>query len=155
MSTFEPDYRTSSDFPDNFNDLPKEDRRRLSNERTRLLHLYGQFTHHSTVTIVGNSNALKVLRDAINVAIGSDRAGTYAMTADGEVFCIEIGRDDRPWEHKAWTTREMPYTDPISRGEPDLKYDIVRLQIALRQANAELFKRGVKPIADPTATLLE
>lgn len=152
-ATFEPDYRSESDFPDNVNDLSEAERCRLSNERTRLLHIYGQFVWHSPADIIGNSNALKVLRDAINVALETGRGQTYAMTADGEGFCIGVECDDRPWEHKAWTTRQMPYVDPMARGEPDLKHDVIRLQIALRQANAELVKRGVKPVIDPLSVM--
>lgn len=121
-------------------------------ERTRLLHVHGAYSWHCDVTIVGNSNGLAVLRDALTEALSAKKAETTAMVSDGEGFGVVIERDDAAWESSSWRTKRLPYTDPIACGERDLRFDITDLQSALRKANVELVKRGVKPIPDPTQT---
>lgn len=149
--TFKPDFRSKrDDLPEDFNDLPEATRQTLLKERVRLLHIYGQGQWHSQAFVVGNSNALIVFRDAIDEALQSGKSKTSVMVTDGEGYEVCIEREDHDWQHQAWTTRPMPYADPTARGEPDPQFEIQRLQMALRSANAELVKRGVKPIADPT-----
>lgn len=67
---FKPDFRSKKDdFPDNYNSLPERERAALMDERIRLLHIYAQHSWHMPSRIVGNKNALTVLRDAIDEAI--------------------------------------------------------------------------------------
>lgn len=149
--TFKPDFRCKrDDLPEDFNDLPEAERLATLNERVRLLHIYGQDLWHSQATIVGNTNALMVLRDAIDEALQIGKSETSAMVTDGEGYEIVIEHDPHGWQHQAWTTRPLPYLDPVARGKPEPQFDIQRLQTALRKANTELVKRGVKPVADPT-----
>jgi hypothetical protein len=90
-----------------------------------------------------------VLRDAINKALTDGLASTGAMVADGEGYGVEIALNDQPWEHPSWETAELPYFDPTAHGKPDPHARIAILEHALRQANAALFKRGVKPVTVP------
>lgn len=146
---FRPNFASADDLPEGFNDLSEVERRQMLAERLRLLHVYGQSTWHGELTIIGNRNALTVLRDAIDAAIASGKAGTTAMVADGEGFAVEIEMDDSPWQEPGWKRRELPYSDPVACGRPDPLWYAQRLEYALRQANAELFKRGAKPVPMP------
>lgn len=149
--TFKPDFRNRrSDLPENYNDLPERERLAVSDERTRLLHIFSQLQWHSPASIIGNRNGLTVLRDAIDDALGSGSSETFAMTSDGEGYSIHVTVEDSPWHHEAWKHIAMPYTDPVACGKPDPTWDIMTLKQALRKANAELVKRAVKPIPDPT-----
>jgi hypothetical protein len=149
---FHPDFRDKNhDFPEGYNDLPEAERFRISSERTRLLHIIAQSQWHSSAFIVGNRNGLIVLRDAIDEAIRQGSAEANAMVSDGEGYGIEITMENKPWEHEAWQHVAMPYTDPVAAGEPDPSWDVTLLRNALHKANAELVKRAVKPIPDPTA----
>lgn len=149
--TFSPNWRDPrGDLPDDHNDLPEDERYRLMAERCRLLHIYGQASWHGTARIVGNRNALIVLRDAIDAALSEGKAETSASTTDGEGYGVEIELVDAAWESPAWETRPPSYIDPIARGEPDPWTAVADLRFALRQANAQLVKRGVRPVEDAT-----
>lgn len=148
---FKPNFRDArSDLPENYNDLPEQERRALSDERTRLLHIYSQLMWHSDASIIGNRNGLTVLRDAVDDALQTGKSETFAMVSDGEGFLVSITMEDHPWVHEAWQHVPMPYTEPAACGKPDPDWDIMRLKQALHKANAELVKRAVKPIPDPT-----
>lgn len=108
---FKPDFRSKSDdLPDDFNGLPERERERLMKERTRLLHLYAQYCWHSECKIVGNKNALTVLRDAIDEALRKGKAETGAMVSDGEGYTIEIEMCDADWDSDKWRRYPVPYT---------------------------------------------
>jgi hypothetical protein len=148
---FKPDFRDArSDLPENYNDLPEQERRSISDERTRLLHIYSQLMWHSDASIIGNRNGLTVLRDAIDDALQNGKSETHAMVSDGEGFLVSITMENHPWHGEAWKHISMPYTDPTACGRRDPNWDIQMLKQALRKANAELVKRAVKPIPDPT-----
>jgi hypothetical protein len=146
---FAPDYRTENDLPANFNDLPEQEREALLNERIRLLHVYAQGQWHGELRIVGNRNALLALRDALDAALVNGVTETSAMTTDGEGYPIVIEPDHGRWDSRSWESRALPYTDPAAAGKPDLRYEIDQWRIALKKANALLFKRGVKPVPEP------
>lgn len=147
--TFAPDFRTECDMPQDFNDLAEADRARILNERVRLLHIYPQGQWHDDVKVVGNRNALQVMRDAIDAALRDGNAKTSAMVSDGECFSLIVEVEDHEWQHPAWTTRQTPYADPIANGRPDPTFRVMELEQLLRKANAELVKRGVRPITPP------
>lgn len=148
---FRPDFRAQSDLPEDFNNLPEDECERLMAERERLLHIYAQFSWHGEARIVGNRNALTVLRDAVDAALSDGKAETTAMVTDGEGYAVQIELVDRGWQHPEWENMPLPYAWPVAAGRPDPGDSIRALQQALRKANAQLVKRGAKPIADPTA----
>jgi hypothetical protein len=74
---------------------------------------------------------------------------TSATTSDGEGFRVGVELVEEPWGHPAWETRTLPYTDPVMHGLPDPMYAVELLKLALRKANAGLFKRGAKPVPMP------
>ena len=50
------------------------------------LHIYGQYAHHSPALIIGNSLALKRLRDAIDTALADGIGSVDAFCEDGEGY---------------------------------------------------------------------
>lgn len=55
------------------------------------LHVYGQYRWHSPATIRGTSEALKLLRDAIDAALAHDQnAKATVFAADGEGYSINV-----------------------------------------------------------------
>jgi hypothetical protein len=113
---FKPDFRSKNDdLPDNYNSLPARERERLMKERVRLLHVYGQYCWHSECRIVGNKNALIVLRDAIDDAIKRGKSETGAMTSDGEGYSVEVEMCDADWDSDKWERQPMPYTAEHAR----------------------------------------
>lgn len=119
-------------------------------DRVRLLHVYGAPQWHSSVEIVGNSNALTVLRDAIDAALAEGSAKVSVMANDGEGYAIDVQMDDHAWDHPTWEGRPSHYVDPIASGRCSDEWMVAPLRDALRRANVQLFKRGVRPIEDPT-----
>lgn len=108
---FKPDFRSrNDDMPDDYNSLPERERARLMAERVRLLHVYAQHCWHGECRIVGNKNALTVLRDAIDEALRKGKAETSAMVTDGEGYGIEIEMCDAAWESDRWERQPLPYT---------------------------------------------
>lgn len=150
---FLPDHRHPCPcLPEGADDLPEPERARLVAERVRLLHVHGPASWHGTVLVVGNRNGLLVLRDAVDEALASPalRGSTTAMASDGEGYGVEVTLVDEAWTHPAWETAPLPYHDPVARGGRDPDWDVARLRQALRNANAGLFKRGARPVPDPT-----
>ena len=114
---FKPDFRSKNeDMPKNFNSLPERERDRLMQERIRLLHIHGQYIWHSECRIVGNRNALIVLRDAIDEALREGQAETSAMVTDGEGYCVQIKLCDAAWESDKWRREPLPYTANYAKG---------------------------------------
>ncbi len=162
-AAFRPDFGARDDFPGDFDALSEAERERILSERVRLLHVYGQHAQHSPLGIVGNRNGLTVLRDAIDAVLRGEYrprppdapAGramenhTSAMTSDGEGYSVVVELVERPWGHREWETRPLPYTDPVLHGKPDPTFAIAVLKNALRAANAALYKRGAKPVPMP------
>ncbi|MHA2427584.1 MAG: hypothetical protein ACXADB_06140 [Candidatus Hermodarchaeia archaeon] len=74
------------------------------------LHIYSQWQWHDSAHIVGDEEALKRLRDAIDNALewGSDY--TEAMTSDGEGFRVIIVKGDVD-------ELTLPYQDEIAKGQ--------------------------------------
>lgn len=107
---FKPDWARDHDNPDGINSLSPVEARRVMCERVRLLHIYAQPDNHCTALIVGNRNALIVLRDAIDAALASGKAETGAVTTDGEGYSVEIVRDNNDWTSPSWKKRSLPYT---------------------------------------------
>ena len=115
---FKPDFRSKrDDLPADFNALPLRERLRLMKERNRLLHIFAQHCWHSECRIVGNKNALTVLRDAIDEALRKGKAETGAMVADGEGYSIEIEMCDADWESDKWMRRPVPYTADYAKDQ--------------------------------------
>lgn len=84
-------------------------------ERIRLLHIYAQHSWHMPSRIVGNKNALTVLRDAIDEAIHKGNAETGAMTVDGEGYSVEVEMCDAKWGSRGWSSQRLPYTADHAR----------------------------------------
>jgi hypothetical protein len=137
------------EWPDGFNDMPEEARGLLIRKHVRLLHVYGQYSQHDEVEIVGNRNALVALQIVIDHALKFGVAETTQMTSDGEGYGVVVKLDDKPWDSPAWETKHLPYSNPVSRGMPDPRTRIDQLEYALRKANALLVKRGAKPVTVP------
>lgn len=113
---FKPDFRSHrDDLPEDFNALPERERERLMRERVRLLHIYAQYCWHSKCRIVGNKNALTVIRDAIDEAIKRGSAETGAMVADGEGYTVEVLMLDAAWDSDKWRRQPVPYTAEHAR----------------------------------------
>ena len=81
----------------------------------RLLHVYGQYSKHDEVYIVGNKEALTKLRDSLNSALSKkfDEEGVELhaiefMTGDGEGYEMHIIRNDTAWT--GWSKLGLPYT---------------------------------------------
>lgn len=84
----------------------------------KLLHIYGQVDEHSPVLIVGTSEALVALRDALSQAITDPqvRTNVAVMASDGEFYDVRVKVDESPWEGPVWLSRHLPYTDEEARG---------------------------------------
>jgi hypothetical protein len=80
----------------------------------RVLHIYGQAFEHEPVLIIGTTESLVELRDALDRAIESDTAQTKHLFAnDGEGFDVII----RAHPEALCDSRKLavPYTDGISQ----------------------------------------
>jgi hypothetical protein len=74
------------------------------------LHIYGQSYFHEHAFIVGNTEALRALRDAIDDALetGTVVSGITAFTADGEGYEVKVYREE---DKEYWDNASLPYTD--------------------------------------------
>jgi len=71
------------------------------------MHIYSAGQWHGECYIVGNTEALKRLRDAIDAALAGHVGGTHAYAGDGEGFqTIVVKHDSEKWEQLA-----VHYTD--------------------------------------------
>jgi len=76
-----------------------------------LLHIYAQDAWHDDAFIVGEPEALRALRSAIDRALADRNAAVEAMVADGEGYHVLVLC--RPPE--AIEGMKMPYTDPLTK----------------------------------------
>ena len=84
----------------------------------KLMHIYGPQHEHDSVFLVGNTEALQELRDAIDQVLREPYASVKIdlMVADGEGFDIVIIRKDK--ERSWWINLALPYSDEITRYGP-------------------------------------
>lgn len=76
------------------------------------LHVYAQPFWHTNATIVGNTEAIKLLRQLCDMALESQTAGGEFMTSDGEGYhCRVICTDDS----ELWGKLQLPYIDEDAR----------------------------------------
>lgn len=55
-----------------------------------VLHLHGHYDNHSPSLIEGNRDALELLRDAINVALGATVGQATVFVNDGEGYDVVV-----------------------------------------------------------------
>lgn len=74
------------------------------------LHIFGPTYYHDHSFIIGNREALELLRKAIDDALetGSATGKTSAFAADGEGFDLCVYREE---EDAFWEKALFPYTD--------------------------------------------
>jgi hypothetical protein len=74
------------------------------------LHIYGQSIWHDHAFIVGNTEALTALRDALDAALQPGAAvGEVSMfTSDGEGYELKVYREE---DGRYWDKSLLPYTD--------------------------------------------
>jgi hypothetical protein len=89
--------------------------------KIKLLHIYPQYQWHCEAYIVGNTEALTELRDALNRAIESGKAETTGkkdgvFVSDGEGYDVVVIPVNEPWESETWNKLMYPYSDPIASG---------------------------------------
>lgn len=71
-------------------------------EKMKILNIYGQAEEHLPAQIIGNSEGLEELRDAINRAIAFGESTTKdepepLFASDGEGYEVIIKRNDEKW----------------------------------------------------------
>jgi hypothetical protein len=86
-----------------------------------LLHVYGPYTYHDQVMIVGNTEGLMRLLDVIRKALTNDAEQDRAVSSmpineavfhtDGEGYQVVVIRQDADWQSKEWDEMLCPYTD--------------------------------------------
>lgn len=75
------------------------------------VHVYAQTHEHGDAFIVGSTNGLKALRDAIDRALNGEVDSVVGMMAsDGEGYNLFIATEDKPF---MWDQLQMPYTDEL------------------------------------------
>jgi len=64
-----------------------------------LLHIYGQACYHDEAYMVGNTEGLKAVRDAIDKVIGpeTDQFAAWVSVCDGEGYDLKVMKVDDPW----------------------------------------------------------
>jgi len=86
----------------------------------KLLHIHAQEQWHGEAFIVGNTEGLKTLRDAIDKALEAGHGVTPkeagVFVTDGEGFDVHIVKNDDDWESESWNKAALPYTDEIAKG---------------------------------------
>jgi hypothetical protein len=86
-----------------------------------LMHIFSQFFYHDKASIVGNSAALKLLRDALTEVLDKNlqTQEIQAMTNDGEGYTVAIIQNDNPWDHETWNKLAVPYIDDYASEHRD------------------------------------
>lgn len=90
--------------------------------RMPVLHVYGQAIWHDDVLIMGNTEALRALREAIDRALANDSGGfakADVTAADGEWYWVMVLRNDHDWRAPEWQNAALPYTDEAARAAND------------------------------------
>lgn len=88
-----------------------------------LLHVYPQTGPGETVTIVGNTQGLQGLMDALVNALGHQANGsTQVLTNDGQFFTVEVWQETEPlaWEERALPYPVLPSPEPPEPEEPEV-----------------------------------
>lgn len=89
-------------------------RKRGVNEMGNELHIYGQKWWHDEVVILGTTQALKFIRDAINEALKQNIGESDpVMTNDGEGYTVRVVCTD---DETLWPTYAKPYSDTDATG---------------------------------------
>jgi len=76
-------------------------------EQPPLLMVRPQFIQHDELHVYGNRDGLKVLRDALDIAIslGCDSMSEWVCAPDGEGYHVEINLDNSHWQGESWQKR--------------------------------------------------
>jgi len=72
------------------------------------LHIYGQTYPHDHAFLVGNKEALKALREAIDAALNNQAGGTTVFATDGEGYDVKVYCEE---EEEYWGKSKLPYND--------------------------------------------
>jgi hypothetical protein len=84
---------------------------------SKYLHIYGQMQWHGDAFILGNAEALKSLRDAIDRALSDEGKGSLgAYVNDGEGFYTAVVRVDN---QETFDKLAVPYHDEIAQDHRD------------------------------------
>lgn len=88
-----------------------------------LLHVYPQAGPGETVTILGNTEGLRGLMDALVNALGHQANGSaQMMTNDGQFYSCEVWQEVEPlaWEERALPYPVLPSDEQPEPEEPDV-----------------------------------
>jgi hypothetical protein len=77
-----------------------------------LLHIYAQPYYHAESYIVGNRDALLLLRDAIDEALKDGKSSAEVSVADGEGYDTNVMLIE---DEKTWDRLRRPYTDGYAK----------------------------------------
>lgn len=84
-------------------------------KRRGTLHIYAQEIWHDAAYIAGTTDALKLLRDAIDAAIATGTGRTRCFVCDDEGYTIEVvAATDEQLDKMP-----VPYTDDVARATPE------------------------------------
>lgn len=84
-------------------------------EEMETLHIYAQEIWHDDAYIAGTTEALKLLRDAIDAAIATGTGRAECFVCDGEGYRIEVvATTDEQIDKMA-----VPYTDECAKGDAE------------------------------------
>ena len=95
-----------------------------------LLHIYGQAYEHGDAFLVGNTGALKLLRDAIDQALATGQGqtpdtGDCLFAADGEGYTVRVVRNDAEWDDPTWQDSSCQYAHHCNNLGSISPYDLL------------------------------
>jgi hypothetical protein len=77
-----------------------------------LLHVHNQSFQHDDAFLIGNRQALEMLKASIEEALKVKECSLNLYTADGEEYFLHIFCDDSEWQGERWQNALLPYTAP-------------------------------------------
>lgn len=100
-----------------------------------LLHLYGQGAWHDEAYIVGNTNALRLLKEMCEKALAQEEGSTKSkeifMTNDGEGYPVTVIKVDSEGK---WTDMAYPYTEEMAEDHrPNAKHPAEKFYEPIRK----------------------
>lgn len=81
----------------------------------KLLHVYGQDHEHEDVFVVGNTEGLQALRDAIDRALAKQDNvdADLVFAGDGEGYMVFAIVNNAEWDEARWQKLALPYSDDM------------------------------------------
>lgn len=116
----------------------------MSDEYKGILHIHGQYAHHTDAYIVGTRDALLALKTAINAALNNDVGSANSYCSDGEgfsIYVIEISEE-------SMKRAAVPYSADYAAESSDSKavswpWDFIKERWSERNAAAVAAERSV------------